>query len=271
MKMKAFYKVFLFTAVLLFVAMGQIASAADADILFKDEFNEGAKEWNATSGKWEVVSGEYAQNDNTKGAAAETYAGDFDWIDYTYEADVKVTGGYDADMLFRVNMDTEYYTLAIRSNSFEGDNHLELMKLQKWNWTVLGGAKRSIEDNTLYHVKIAVKGNNVKVIFNNEETPAIDFTDDNPIVSGKIGLKTWESTASFDNVVVSKLSGSKEAPAAAGKTGEAASDKSVEQKAVVNPKTGDSGISLYVALGVISGVLILWAIRGMRKGGNQAS
>lgn len=267
MKKLTGYKIFLLTVVLIFLTMGQIAAAADVDTLFKDEFNEAAKEWTATSGKWEVVSGEYTQSDNTKGAAAETYTGDFDWTDYTYEADVKVTDGYDADMLFRVNMDTEYYALAIRSNSFEGENHLELLKLQEWNWSVLAGAKRSIEDKTFHHVKVVTKGNNLKVYFNNEETPVIDFTDDKPITSGKIGLKTWESTAAFDNVIVSKMSESKEAPVATDNTGGETPVKSDDSKIVVNPKTGDGGISLYVVLMALSSVLIIFAIRGKRKSG----
>jgi hypothetical protein len=78
---------------------------------------------------------------------------------------------------------------------------LELYKRDGTNWTSLAIANPSIADNTFYHYKVVLSGNNIKVFFNNETTSRINYTDtSSPYLSGKIGVRTDFTHAHFDNV-----------------------------------------------------------------------
>jgi len=207
----AMKKVFLLAIIMMLLTAGQQQYAmADPSVLFQDNFNNGAANWSPEGGNWTAASGVYVQSDANTGVAAQSLAGNDCWTDYTFEADVKVTGGHrDAAMAFRVQSTlNNFYVLSIRSNSWlngASNKRLELMKFHNGTWTVLTNAEKSILDNTINHVKIDVKRNNIKVYFNQESSPSIDYTDAFPIRSGKIGFRTWQTSAEFDNVVVTEI------------------------------------------------------------------
>ncbi|MFD0714244.1 family 16 glycoside hydrolase [Paenibacillus sp. GCM10027626] len=212
MKMRTFAvkRACIVAIIILLITLGQQLAFADPHVLFQDSFGNNAASWTAVGGNWTAASGVYEQSDAGAGIAAESYAGEASWTDYIYEADVKITGGHrDAAMAFRVQSGlNNYYVLSIRSNSWlngASDKRLELMKFHRGVWKVSANAEKSILDQTFYHIKIEVKRNQIKVFFNHEASPSIDYTDTDPIRSGKIGFRTWQTSAMFDNVVVTEI------------------------------------------------------------------
>ncbi len=53
--------------------------------------------------------------------------------------------------------------------------------------------------NTWYHLKIVATDANIKIYVNDMVNPKINYTDLNPILTGKAGLRVYNCDASFDN------------------------------------------------------------------------
>ena len=142
-------------------------------------------------------------------------SGDAAWTDYLLETTVmlKQTTG-NAGLVFRVNrpgpksdqmrgyyvgFNTNTLYLGKMNNSWHQMATLELAKrenkiqLEAWNL-----------------LRVAVQGPHIRVWFNplhDDTNPVFDLRDENqPILSGNVGLLTHDTTACFDDVVVLPLS-----------------------------------------------------------------
>jgi hypothetical protein len=71
--------------------------------------------------------------------------------------------------------------------------------------TVLGSANYSFATGVSNRVKVEAHGDQLRVYLNNDTTPILQAVDSTSS-SGKIGMQTWLTSASFDNVVVRSYS-----------------------------------------------------------------
>ncbi|GHT25029.1 hypothetical protein FACS189419_10010 [Planctomycetales bacterium] len=66
-----------------------------------------------------------------------------------------------------------------------------------------------VKTNVWNQIRVAVEGNRIRVWFNRMHESAdkenglrIDYTDPEPIPKGNVGMRTFQTTANFDNFVV---------------------------------------------------------------------
>ncbi|NOU64575.1 family 43 glycosylhydrolase [Paenibacillus sp. LMG 31461] len=185
----------------------QFNAADNASFTKTDNFATAfSNDWNWSGGNWAIESGE-ASIDNV----GKKTLGSTGWSDYTVEADVKGISGLNSGIMVRVQnpaqggagndagLGTDFYQgyLAVLSGS-----SVSLGK-QNYNWTTLASTAGTYATNTWYHMKVVVSGNNIKVYVGDMTTPKINYTDNNnPFISGKIGLRAHYAHTHFDNFSV---------------------------------------------------------------------
>lgn len=133
--------------------------------------------------------------------------GDESWSDYILTAKIKMDDvPYDgpfAGVVFRAQEGGPYYT-AYLAGYYD--------KIQTARYPGIVGSliyhnsgSTPIDPNIWYELKVRVQGSNVQVYLNN--VSMMNFNDPGMPSSGKIGLFTYSTSTSFDDVVVTDLSG----------------------------------------------------------------
>jgi len=71
------------------------------------------------------------------------------------------------------------------------------------NWQSLGNTPAAFNPDEWTTLRVELSGANIKIYVGNMATPVVDYTDNNsPLLSGKIGVRTWRSDASFRNLKI---------------------------------------------------------------------
>ncbi len=167
--------------------------------------------WNYTDGGWSVVDG--AANINGYGKRALGYTG---WTDYMIDCNITYLRGMNAGLIFRVNNPSnggENNNSQLGTDFFEGyfvGIGTERITLGKHNysWTSLATCPGSNSLNRSYHVRVVTNGANIKVYVDDMTMPKINYTDPDPIISGKVGFRSHDCQARYDNLVVKLPPGS---------------------------------------------------------------
>jgi len=182
------------------VAVVGAATAAFGAPLFTDDFEDGnTTGWSASGGSWSVVtdgSGAYRQSSTS--SDARSLAGQSTWGDYAVQARVKpiAFNGTDrfAAVVARAQSNTSYYYLALRSS-----NRVELRKVVGGSSTTLAAASVTVTAGTWYTLRLEVAGSTLRGFVNG--TQLVSGTD-STYTTGRIGLATYNTSASFDDVLV---------------------------------------------------------------------
>ncbi len=176
---------------------------------FKESFDANLKNWSYINGlgqEFEINKGMLKLGPYGKIAAGEN-----GWDDYTAEVDVKGEATLKSGIIFRVSNPAEGgegTDSMLGTNFYQGyfagikRNGVVLGK-QSYNWKELSSAKGSYAAGKTYHLKVVVKGDNIKVFVNDMETPKIDYTDKEPFTHGKAGIRVEGAVSYFDNFIVS--------------------------------------------------------------------
>ncbi|MFH1240070.1 MAG: family 16 glycoside hydrolase, partial [Candidatus Diapherotrites archaeon] len=163
---------------------------------FEYDFEKGnADGWKLDSA-WSVIqeNGNYV----LQGTGHEwAYAGSESWSDYTFESKVKLVAGQ-IHINYRVSGGNRY---AIGMS----DGGLYLMRSagdgKEIEHTELESVAMQLSENKWYDIKIVGKGNNIKVYV--DDSLKIDYTDDKPVLSGRIAFESFsDSEIHVDDVVV---------------------------------------------------------------------
>ena len=193
---------------------------ADAQIYFSDDFEdpaESADKWVDLWGTWEVVDGEYQQSDgvpNAMSVIADEYWDD-DLDNYTFEMRGKKTGGGEGFLImFRLRGMMEPRAQAVR-------DHPPLMAAQTpslqywWNlggwgntrsevesWGGVGGANsaHTITTDNWYTIRIVSTPTDYTLFIDDEEVAMVPDPAQDGL--GRVGLATWSTQASYDDVLV---------------------------------------------------------------------
>jgi CubicO group peptidase (beta-lactamase class C family) len=167
--------------------------------LFSDNFQSGAGAWTPLSGTWGIATDGtqvYRQTNNTNNARSS--AGQATWTNQRLTVRVKPLSWNGTDrfvaVFARFRDANNYYYVTLRSS-----NKLELKKFVNGTTTTLATKTFTVALNTWYTVKLEAIGNSLSVSVNG--TPQLSGTD-STFPTGKIGLGTFNATASFDDVVV---------------------------------------------------------------------
>lgn len=185
----------------------QFEEADNAAITKTDDFSTYfSTDWNYSDGTWTVENGQAS----VTGYGKRTL-GDTRWSDYTVQTDITYKDAMNAGIIFRVNnpalggagkdaaLGTDFYQgyfVTLGANSV-------VLGKQNYNWTQLATASGTYSVNTKYSIRVVVAGANIKVFVNDMNTAKIDYTDPNPIISGKVGYRSHNANVLFDNFSVS--------------------------------------------------------------------
>lgn len=162
---------------------------------FSDDFSGGSSDWTTVSGSWSV-SGNVYQQTNEALAITITATGEEDWTDYVVSARVKVeSSGYNngGRIYVRYIDSTNYYCLEVNT----GDDKLKIIKRNGGSETALDEETVTVSLDTWYTLKIRASGGTFTGYLDGEYVcSAADSTH----TTGKVGLGTCYSDASFDDV-----------------------------------------------------------------------
>jgi sucrose-6-phosphate hydrolase SacC (GH32 family) len=144
-------------------------------------------QWRPASGLWTDVA------EGKQGAAGGDafYVSDHTGTDFTYEGDVRLVNGTAAGLTFRADQQGVGYTANV-------DSGAGVVKLWRPGRDI-ATFPIPIAHGTTYHLKVVVKGTNIKVYLDNRAAPVIDAVDDR-YPSGRFGLNVYASTARFQDV-----------------------------------------------------------------------
>ncbi|WP_433827687.1 pectate lyase family protein [Actinoplanes sp. CA-015351] len=164
---------------------------------FSDDFADGdTAGWSKSGGTW-AVTGAALRQTKTGATLSRQFAGLTDWADYTVSAKVQplsvAAGGY-AALVARSTSSTSFYRLALT-----GANKVRLESVKSGNATVLSEAALTVSASSSYTLGLTVKGNTLTGSVNGA---SILTASASTFGTGRIGLQTYNATASFDDVSV---------------------------------------------------------------------
>ncbi|HEY0827609.1 MAG TPA: family 16 glycoside hydrolase [Bacilli bacterium] len=170
--------------------------------LLQDDFEDGdAVGWTTVGGSWSIATdGTKVYSQISTSGTAIAYAGDSSWVDYTYQAKVKLnsTNG-NVGILFRYADASNFYMFRLNDNG----NKVELYKSVGGTLTLLSSVANTVNTGQFYTLKAVVTGNNVKGYLDGVEK--INWTNGTTqLSSGKIGFRMASSSAKFDDVQVTQ-------------------------------------------------------------------
>lgn len=169
-------------------------------------FDEDAADWTAANGSWEVQAGIYKQTTRW-GEAMHALAAGPDWTDHTLAAKVRLEAGHWAGIVFRAQNEFEYYVylLCPKENRSELWRHRHSTAF-KYGFEGRDEIEHNIEPigititrHEWFTLSVGLEGNRMAVAINGIQQGV--FTDD-AYAYGKVGVWTWDTQASFDDVSV---------------------------------------------------------------------
>lgn len=171
--------------------------------MFSDDFENGAGLWTVVKGPWEIIedggSKVYAQN-TTDAQMGESLvvAGDANWTDYSFSADVEKKVYHRAGIVGRVANNNTFYELFLASNYGEW----QLIKHVNGAQTEIASGPFTSENHVVYNLQLNFAGDTIQAVIDGE---LVGTVTDASIPAGKIGLRTFPSRAFFDNVLVEEV------------------------------------------------------------------
>lgn len=169
--------------------------------LLDENFDDGdLAGWNANAGTW-TNPGEYAQVDNLNFTDAWNIT-NVVVDDFTYTGKVTLNEGFSAGLSFRTNDNG--------STGYDAIIDKGVLKLAIRPYNVLKQVDIPLEYNKTHTMTIEGKGENIKVFLDGELK--IEHND-STYLSGKVGMYSFCSKATFDDLLVTKLEADETAPA----------------------------------------------------------
>lgn len=183
-------------------------------------FENGAGEWTIVNGEWEVEDGIFRE---VSGAtpAGHALVGNAEWVDYTVEAKVRVDEGNFAGLAFRAQNEVEYYVYYVDVSRNVSElwrhrpNHrkwrdVEELGIYKQRFPVLTGIEAknvTLARGEWIEIKVVVEAGTFRLFVNGEfQAESEDTTKYPSYTFGSVGVWSWETKASFDDVRVSGAS-----------------------------------------------------------------
>jgi len=178
---------------------------ANAATLLTDDFEDGnSTGWTTSGGSWSVATdGSRVFRQSGTSSDARARAGQLSWTDYTVTARVKPiafngTNRF-AAVLARAQSNTSYYYLALRST-----NTVELKKLVGGSSTTLAAASVPVSVGVWYTLSLSVSGTSLRGTVNGGTALS---ASDSQFSAGQVGVATFYTSASFDDVLVESGAG----------------------------------------------------------------
>jgi hypothetical protein len=176
--------------------------------LFADNFDTGLGNWTVQSGRWSAATSHSGRGwvYLTNGSAMEeqSVAGSPTWQHYSVAGWVSLqnlNGG--ASLMGRVVDSTHFYQLEVKRNQ-AGNPAWFLIKRDGNNFVELASGPLAYSAGTWLRLRLTMSGNTLRA-----ETSAdgwnytvVGSATDNSYTAGRIGVRSWMSTAHFNDLIV---------------------------------------------------------------------
>ena len=169
-------------------------------------FDDAAVDWVASNGTWEVQEGVYKQTTRW-GKAMHALVDSEPWTDHGLSAKVRIEAGHWAGIVFRAQNEFEYYVYLLCPK----ENKSELWRHRRSTAFKDGFEGRDEIDHDItplgltltkqewFTLSVQVEGDRIAVAINGIEQGVFR---DSTYPAGTVGLWTWDTQASFDDVSV---------------------------------------------------------------------
>lgn len=135
----------------------RVTSNETGDVLFEDDFSDGAADWTPTAGTWAVVDGEYRQTSTTVEDARSTPTVDASaWGGYTLEVDARKIAGNEGFLVGYGAQDAGTYTWWNLGGW--GNTRSAIQQTSSGASVELAGSATTITTGAQYTVKVVVEG-----------------------------------------------------------------------------------------------------------------
>lgn len=158
--------------------------------------------WSTFGGNWRMENNPQAISVEANGGA-KIVRGASDINDGQAEVQLRFPdrNGDNAGLLLRVN------NAGVGADNFDGyevslsaARQTVLLGKHLHNWQLLREVPVSIQTGQWQTLRVQMQGPRLQIFVNNSVAPAIDYTDTQPIISGKVALRTWNSDVTFGNL-----------------------------------------------------------------------
>jgi hypothetical protein len=179
-----------------------LATTASAATLFGDDFEDGnANGWSKSGGSWSIVAdgSQVYRQGNTTSDLARVFAGSTAWTDYAVQARVRPIAfdgtGTDrfAGIATRVTGSTSFDRLVLLSAG-----RAELQAVRSGTVSVLASTSLAVTLGTWYTLRVEASGGTIRGFVNG----VLVGSGASHASTGRIGLQTFRTSASFDDVAV---------------------------------------------------------------------
>lgn len=159
-----------------------------------DNFDDGNYTgWTASTGNWSVSGTElYHGSTTVTGLILRPEA----LTDQVFEAKVKITSGQAAYLVFRYYDSQNYYMLNLRTS----DDQIRFSKYRSGVFYTTAQINYALSTNVWYMVRVVVTNKTATGYVNCD--PVITVTDNYMVATGRSGLRTYQTKAYFDDVMV---------------------------------------------------------------------
>ncbi len=137
------------------------------------------------------------------------FAGSDNWDDYELWVDVQLNADTDVGGVFVRETNESYHPDQVRDAAmgyYIGISSSQLT-LNRMNYDSFLMTSETVELETgrKYPLKVIVRGGNIQVFLEGGQKPLIDYTDANPFLHGKAGIRSERSTMAFYNMTIKPL------------------------------------------------------------------
>jgi len=174
--------------------------------LFGPDGNDDGWEYVVPNCTWSVINGEYRTSLSGYRVECISAAGNPNWADYIFEADVYGDGGVDKVIVFRYQDSDNFYSVNLRSD-WEGQDQLLLLKEVDGIATTLATVIYPSINGMWYHLKVSAIGETLRVWV--DDNKLCEVLDASPIKNGRIAVDAWTGdygyvALRFDNILVAE-------------------------------------------------------------------
>lgn len=160
-----------------------------------DDFDGDLSQWQLSKGTWQIQTDSNNKVLTKVESNGTGYAsfGDAAWSDYTVSADVR-RFGQSAGVLGRYVSANEYYQFSIKS-----DGSYLLNKNNKGNWSQLASGQFANQSSDYYKLAMSFSADKIFIFINGQLLTSVT---DSSFAAGKVGFRSQNGSASFDNLLV---------------------------------------------------------------------
>ncbi len=168
-----------------------------------------------TDGPWTVTDGNLVMPDGVVNVGKRLYGLD-GWGDYSVEMDFTLTGAVNCGLLVRAtNPDSgNYYGTDPSAPSVTGTDYVQgyfigfgstniTISKQDYNWTPIVSGNIRLRTGKTYRIRVDCIGADIKVYVDGKLI--VEYTDPNPFLNGRVGVRAHNSPVKFDNLKVTAI------------------------------------------------------------------